>query len=180
MSIYLVSYRVSIWFRAIPESVSEPFRVIPNQSEKPFLSRLMENGQKSIRLNPIRSNWCLRLSQIDFLSLFIKRDTTRFAEWLGIALIRSEWISIRYFRQGSLFHKRYRGNDVYLSIWIFNTLSISSKVINDTCWLSVSTRGMASSKFNIRTTESLGQRSEVYTSGTFSLQYSTLVKRHKR
>ena len=38
-------------FRAIPESVSEPFRVIRNQSEKRFLSRLMKNGLKSIRLN---------------------------------------------------------------------------------------------------------------------------------
>ena len=34
---------------------SEPMRIIPNQSEKRFVSRLMKNGQKSIRLNPINS-----------------------------------------------------------------------------------------------------------------------------
>ena len=33
-------------FRAILESVSEPFRVIWNQSEKCFASRLMKNAQK--------------------------------------------------------------------------------------------------------------------------------------
>ena len=38
-------------FRFIPISVSEPMRIIPNQSEKLFVSRLMKNGQKSIRLN---------------------------------------------------------------------------------------------------------------------------------
>ena len=57
----------------------------------------------------IHSDWCLRLSRI--LSFFIERDTKCFLdwfgmvrkqipEWLGIALIRSEWISIRYFLQG--------------------------------------------------------------------------------
>ena len=39
-------------FRFIPISVSEPMRIIPNQSEKRFVSRLMKNGQKSIRLIP--------------------------------------------------------------------------------------------------------------------------------
>ena len=38
------------------------FRIIPNQSEKCFVSRLMKKGQKSIRLNPsiginTSSNW---------------------------------------------------------------------------------------------------------------------------
>ena len=42
-------------FRAISEFVYEPFRVIPNQSEKRFVSHLMKNGQKSIRLNLINS-----------------------------------------------------------------------------------------------------------------------------
>ena len=43
-------------FRFIPTSlISEPMRIIPNQSEKLFVSRLIENGQKSIRLNPINS-----------------------------------------------------------------------------------------------------------------------------
>ena len=40
-------------FRFIPISVSEPMRIIPNQSEKSFVSRLMKNGKKSIRPNPI-------------------------------------------------------------------------------------------------------------------------------
>ena len=30
-------------------------RIIPNQSEKRFVSRLMTKGQKSIRINPIYS-----------------------------------------------------------------------------------------------------------------------------
>ena len=40
-------------FRFIPISVSEPMRIIPNESEKRFVSRLMKNGKKSIRPNPI-------------------------------------------------------------------------------------------------------------------------------
>ena len=39
-------------FRFIPIFVSERMRIIANQSEKRFVSRLMKNGQKSIRLNP--------------------------------------------------------------------------------------------------------------------------------
>ena len=41
-------------FRFIPISVSEPMRIILNQSEKRFLSRLMKNDKKSIRPNPIQ------------------------------------------------------------------------------------------------------------------------------
>ena len=48
---------------------------------------------------------------IDFWPFYLKRDTKRFSdwfasawiqilEWIGIVLIDSEWISIRYFRQG--------------------------------------------------------------------------------
>ena len=45
-------------FRFIPISVSEPMRIIPNQSEKCFISCLMKNGQISILLNLIKSeNW---------------------------------------------------------------------------------------------------------------------------
>ena len=36
-------------FRLFPIYVSEPMRIIPNQFEKRFVSRLMEDGQKSIR-----------------------------------------------------------------------------------------------------------------------------------
>ena len=38
-------YRIGIY--------SEPMRIIPNQSEKPFVTRLMKNGKKSIRPDPI-------------------------------------------------------------------------------------------------------------------------------
>ena len=33
-------------FPFIPISISEPMRIIPNQSEKRFVTRLMKNGQK--------------------------------------------------------------------------------------------------------------------------------------
>ena len=36
-------------------------RIIPNQSEKLFVSRLMKNGKKSIRLNPINSETSIRM-----------------------------------------------------------------------------------------------------------------------
>ena len=49
-------------FRFIPISVSEPVRIIPNQSEKRFVSRLMKNGQKPIRLNPINSETSIRMN----------------------------------------------------------------------------------------------------------------------
>ena len=38
----------------IPKSVSGPFQIILNQSEERFVSRLIQNGKKSIRFNPIR------------------------------------------------------------------------------------------------------------------------------
>ena len=57
-------------FRFIPISVSEPMRMNPNQSEKRFVSCLMKNGQKSIRLNPINSETSIRMnpnqSEIEF------------------------------------------------------------------------------------------------------------------
>ena len=49
-------------FRFIPISVSEPMRIIPNQSEKRFVSCLMKNSQKSIRLNPINSETLMRMN----------------------------------------------------------------------------------------------------------------------
>ena len=42
-------------FRAIPESDSELFRVISNQSKKRSVSCLIKNGQKSFRITPIQS-----------------------------------------------------------------------------------------------------------------------------
>ena len=49
-------------FRFIPLSVSESLRIIPIQSEKRFVSRLMKNGQKSFRLNPINSERSIRMN----------------------------------------------------------------------------------------------------------------------
>ena len=49
-------------FRFIPISVCEPMRIIPNQSKIRFVSRLMRNGQKSIRLNPINSETSIRIN----------------------------------------------------------------------------------------------------------------------
>ena len=37
-------------------------RIIPNQSEKRFVSRLMKNGKKQIRLNPIISEISIRMN----------------------------------------------------------------------------------------------------------------------
>ena len=42
-------------YRAISKSISGPFRIIPNQSKKLFVSRFMRNGYKSIQLNLINS-----------------------------------------------------------------------------------------------------------------------------
>ena len=41
--------------RVSPKFVSELFQIISNEFEKNFESRLMENGQESIRLNRIHS-----------------------------------------------------------------------------------------------------------------------------
>ena len=38
--------------RFILISASEPMRIIPNQSEKRFITRLIKNGKKSIRFKP--------------------------------------------------------------------------------------------------------------------------------
>ena len=51
-------------FRFIPISVSEPMRIIPNQSEKRFVSRFIKNGQKSIRLNPNNTETSIRINPI--------------------------------------------------------------------------------------------------------------------
>ena len=37
-------------------------RIIPNQSEKRFVSRLMKNGKKQIRLNPINYEISIRMN----------------------------------------------------------------------------------------------------------------------
>ena len=52
-SIFNLIYVTEKNLRFIPIFVSEPIRIIPNQSEKRFVSRLMKNGKKSMRPNPI-------------------------------------------------------------------------------------------------------------------------------
>ena len=42
------------YIRNISESVSEPLRVIPNESEKRFVFHKIKNGQKSIRTSHIQ------------------------------------------------------------------------------------------------------------------------------
>ena len=70
-------------FRFIPIFVSEPMRIIPNQSEKRFVSRLMKNGQKSIRLYPINPKTSIRMnpnqSQTKFQSRSIRINPT--SDW---------------------------------------------------------------------------------------------------
>ena len=81
-----------------------------------------------IRIENLVSDWFglirivisdeIRLGRIDFLPFFIKRETKRFSDWfgmihigsdtnIGIVLIDSEWIPIRYFRQGCTYSKDY-------------------------------------------------------------------------
>ena len=49
-------------FQFIPIIVSEPMRIIPNQSEQNFVSRLIKNSKKSIRFNPIQSKASIRMN----------------------------------------------------------------------------------------------------------------------
>ena len=137
------------WFRIGSDSFG---LFIPNQSEKRFVSRLMKNGQKLIRLNTINfetsirtnpkpsfqsrsirinpiSDWSKPNSQsepiwiiptLNWVWLIFDRFSSndiqnvfriglewfalariQILEWNGIVLIDLEWISIRYFRQGS-------------------------------------------------------------------------------
>ena len=65
-------------YRFIPISVSEPMRIIPNQSEKSFVSRLMKNGKKSIRLNPINSETSIRMNLNQYETKFWIRESIRF------------------------------------------------------------------------------------------------------
>ena len=112
--------------RFIPISLSEPMRIIPNQSEKRFVSRLIRNGKKSIRLNTINSEWIrtnpkpsfqsrlIWINQIsdwskpNFQSKSIRMNPR--SEWSGLMLIKSSiWISPR--------------SDWFGLIWIGNLVS---------------------------------------------------------
>ena len=119
-------------FRFISIFVSQPIRIIPNQSKKRFVSRSMKNGQKSIRINLINSETSIWMnstpsetkfsiqinpinpssdwSKPNFQSESIRMNPRsewfglariKKSEWIGIVLIDSEWILIRYFRQGN-------------------------------------------------------------------------------
>ena len=59
---FIPSQSELLLFRFIPIFVSERMRIIPNRSEKRFVSRLMKNGQKWIRLNPITSKTSFRMN----------------------------------------------------------------------------------------------------------------------
>ena len=86
-------YRIGIHskpIRTIPISVSEPIRIIPNQSEKRFVTRLMKNGKKVF--NPINpsSDW----SKSNFQSESIRMNPR--SEWFELILIKnSVWINPR-------------------------------------------------------------------------------------
>ena len=44
--------------------------IIPNQSEKSFVTRFMKNGQKSMRLNPTNSETAIRINPNEFETKF--------------------------------------------------------------------------------------------------------------
>ena len=58
---FIPSLSELFWF--IPISVSEPMRIISNQSEKSLVLRYMKNGLKSIQPNPILSEAIIRMNQ---------------------------------------------------------------------------------------------------------------------
>ena len=81
-------------FRFIPISVSESMRIIPNKSEKRVVSRLMKNGQKSIRLIPRhRFEWIRTNPKRSFQSRSIRINAGSF--WLGSLAKVSDWNSFR-------------------------------------------------------------------------------------
>ena len=81
-------------FRFIPMSVSEPMRIILNQSEKRFVSRLIKNDLKPIRFNPINSETSIRMnpklsfqsrsirSRIDPNRIFNQNQSELFQPWI--------------------------------------------------------------------------------------------------
>ena len=79
-------------FRDIPESVSEPFRVITNQSKKRFVSRVMKNSWKSNRLNPIQSKW-IQIILTSYLKNYLT-NSYNFFFILFLVTIRSTWTII--------------------------------------------------------------------------------------
>ena len=125
-------------------------RIKPNYSDLRFI-RINSDwkfglDQSELGLIQIISDWKLgsdsfELNQIKsdlFLAVFINRDIKHFSEWfgmvrkqipewLGTTLIRSEWILIRYLRQGNIlyyrnyeFMKKARHENLYLNIFEWN------------------------------------------------------------
>ena len=66
-------------------------RIIPNQSEKRFESRLMKNGQKSIRINPINFKTLIQMNPNQSESKFSIQTNPNQSE---LGLIQTEF-SIR-------------------------------------------------------------------------------------
>ena len=84
-------------FRFIPIIVSEPMRIIPNGSEKSFVTCLMKNGQKSIRLNPINSETSIRMNPRQYETIFsiqINPNGRIDSDWFWMK-IRFGWIRAR-------------------------------------------------------------------------------------
>ena len=72
-------------FRAIPESVSEPFRVIPNQSENPKIRGINLNESK---LKLIQTEFLIRMSpRLQWFGLFLIETLV----WIHPWRIDSDW-----------------------------------------------------------------------------------------
>ena len=113
-------------FRFIPISVSEPMRIILNQSEKRFVSGLIKNGQKTIRLNPFNSKTSIRMnpnqsetklsiqinanqSKVGVIRTNLSSDWFGLKTWFGIGSdwcvginrIKSDWFLTVFFQNDS-------------------------------------------------------------------------------
>ena len=71
-------------------SVSEPMPIIPNQSEKRFVSRLMKNYQKSIQLNPINSDTSIRMNPNQSEKRFVSRLMKNYQKSIQLNPINSD------------------------------------------------------------------------------------------
>ena len=145
-------YRIGIHsepIRTIPISVSEPMRIIANQCEKRFASRLMKNGQKSIRLNSTNSETSIRmnsnqsetkistqinpisdLSKPDFQSESIRNNSR--LEWFGLKI----WFRIDLIHSTCFFGLNRIRSDRFFTIFHQTRYkTFSGLVWNDSHWL---------------------------------------------
>ena len=81
-------------------------RIIPNQSEKRFISRLMKNGQKSIRLNLIHSVTSIRVNPNQSETKFSFRINLNHSDLELIRIDVSELIELSRIDFWPLFIKR--------------------------------------------------------------------------